>query len=321
MAATPAPQDPASAMTEHSAAAAAVPGQDRLLRCLLEQAGVRGVHVALDDTWRQIRGRVEYPPTVADWLGQAATAAALFAGHLKVEGRLSVQLRGEGAVRTLFVECTRAGTLRGIATLAEGAEDLSSDLHALGAGALLAITVENPGLRGQEPSRYQGLVALDTDSLSHAFEAYFGQSEQLPTRLLLACDDTHARGLLLQKLPGDEGDADGWDRIGALFDTLGEAELLGVPAEDLLHRLFHEDGVRVLDERPLRFACSCSRERVNGMLVSLGEEEARAAATENAGTASIRCEFCGETYLYDLAEIAGLFVPAQTRLEAPERLQ
>lgn len=294
---------------------------DRLVRCLLEEAGVRGVHVALDDTWRQIRSRAEYPPAVAAWLGQAAAAAALFAGHLKVEGRLSVQLRGEGPVRTLFAECTRAGTLRGIATLAEGAEDLSPDLHSLGAGALLAITVENPGLRGQEPSRYQGLVALETDSLSQAFEGYFGQSEQLPTRLLLACDDTRARGLLLQKLPGDEGDADGWNRVGALFDTLSEAELLQVPAKELLHRLFHEDGVRLLDERPLRFACSCSRERVDAMLVSLGEEEARAAATGNAGTALIRCEFCGEAYRYDLTEIAALFAPSHARVEAPERLQ
>lgn len=295
--------------------------RDRLLRCLLEHAGIRGVHVALDETWRQIRSRAEYPPTVAAWLGQAAAAAALFAGHLKVEGRLSVQVRGEGAVRTLFAECTRAGTLRGIATLAEGAEDLSPDLHSLGAGALLAITVENPGLRGQEPSRYQGLVALDSDSLSHAFEAYFGQSEQLPTRLLLACDDTRARGLLLQKLPGDDGDADGWNRVGALFDTLGETELLQVPAEELLHRLFHEDGVRLLDQRPLRFACSCSRERVDAMLVSLGETEAHAAATENGGVALIRCEFCGEAYRYDPTEIAALFAPVAARIEAPERLQ
>jgi molecular chaperone Hsp33 len=296
-------------------------GRDRLTRYLLEQAGVRGVHVVLDETWRQIRSRAEYPPVVAELLGQAATAAALFAGHLKVEGRLSVQLRGEGAVRTLFAECTQAGTLRGIATMAEGAETLSRDLHSLGPGALLAITIENPGLRGQEPTRYQGLVALDSDSLSQAFEGYFNQSEQLPTRLLLACGDDHASGLLLQKLPGDEGDADGWNRINALFDTLGEQELLQTSAEDLLFRLFHEDGVRLLGERGLSFACSCSRERVEAMLVSLGEEEAMAAATGNAGVAEIRCEFCGEAYRYDTTEVAALFVPDAVRIEAPERLQ
>jgi molecular chaperone Hsp33 len=306
-------------MTETTSASAS--GRDRLTRCLLEQAGVRGVHVVLDDTWQQINRRAEYPPAVAELLGQATAAAALFAGHLKVEGRLSVQLRGEGAVRTLFAECTQAGTLRGIATLAEGAELLTRDLHSLGPGALLAITVENPGLRGQDPSRYQGLVALDTDSLSHAFEGYFGQSEQLPTRLLLACDGGRASGLLLQKLPGDEGDADGWNRASALFDTLGEAELLQTPADVLLHRLFHEDGVRLLGDRPLRFACSCSRERVDAMLVSLGEAEALAAASENAGNAEIRCEFCGESYRYDLTEIAALFSPASIRIEAPERLQ
>jgi molecular chaperone Hsp33 len=300
---------------------AAAEGRDRLTRYLLEQAGVRGVHVLLDDTWRQIRGRAEYPTAVAELLGQAATAAALFAGHLKVEGRLSVQLRGEGAVRTLFAECTHAGTMRGIATMAEGAEALSRDLHSIGPGALLAITIENPGLRGQEPTRYQGLVALDSDSLSHAFEGYFNQSEQLPTRLLLACGDDRACGLLLQKLPGDEGDADGWNRISALFDTLNERELLDTSADELLFRLFHEDGVRLLGERPLSFACSCSRERVEAMLVSLGAEEAMAAATGNAGVAEIRCEFCGEAYRYDTTEVAALFVPDTARVEAPERLQ
>jgi molecular chaperone Hsp33 len=295
---------------------APIGGHDRLTRCLLEHAGVRGVHVSLDDTWQHIQ-----PPAVADLLGQATVAAALFAGHLKVEGRLSVQLRGQGPIRTLFAECTHAGTLRGIATLTEDAESLSHDLHTLGPDALLAITVENPGLGDQEPSRYQGLVSLDSDSLSHAFEAYFGQSEQLPTRLLLACDGTRSSGLLLQKLPGDEGDADGWNRISALFDTLGETELLTTPAEEILFRLFHEEGVRLLGDRPLRFACSCSRERVDAMLVSLGEEEAFAAAEENAGTAQIRCEFCGEAYRYDLTEIAALFAPAAARVDAPNRLQ
>ena len=308
-------------MTQTTPAADAQAGHDRMTRCLLEQAGVRGVHVVLEDTWRQIRSRAEYPEVVAQWLGQAAAASALFAGHLKVEGRLSVQLRGDGAVRTLFAECTQAGTLRGIATLAEGVETLSPYLHSLGPGALLAITVENPGLRGQEPSRYQGLVALDTDSLSHAFEGYFGQSEQLPTRLLLACDGQRACGLLLQKLPGDEGDADGWNRVSALFDTLGADELLQTPAEVLLHRLFHEEGVRLLGERPLRFACSCSRERVDAMLISLGEADAQAAAAENAGIVQVHCEFCGQAYRYDPADIAALFVPDTTRIEAPGRLQ
>lgn len=294
---------------------------DRLTRFLLDEAGVRGVHVRLDDTWAQIRSRAEYPADVAALLGEAVAASALFTGHVKVDGRLSVQLRGDGAVRTLFAECTGAGTLRAIAKLAESdALDLHS-LSSLGPDAMLAITIENPGARGQEPSRYQGLVGLDADTLSEAFEGYFRQSEQLPTRLLLAATGGRVSGLMLQKLPGDVGDLDGWERASALFDTLAAPELIETPVETLLHRLFHEDSVRLLGDKPLRFACSCSRERVSAMLVSLGEDEARAAVEDNAGQAEIRCEFCGESYRYSPAEIAALFASRPVEWSAPDRLQ
>lgn len=294
---------------------------DRLTRFLLEQAGLRGVHVRLDDTWAQIRSRADYPDDVAELLGESVAAAALFTGHAKVDGRLSIQLRGSGAIRTLFAECTGAGTLRGIAKLADGELPATHALSDLGTDALLAITIENPAAHGQDPARYQGLVGLDADTLSAAFEGYFRQSEQLPTRLLLAAGEDRVAGLMLQKLPGDAGDLDGWERANALFDTLGARELLETPAEIVLHRLFHEDGVRLLGEKPLRFACSCSRERVSAMLESLGEEEAMAAVTDNAGVAEIRCEFCGETYRYSGAEIAALFAPRPAQWDAPERLQ
>ncbi len=300
---------------------------DRLTRFLLEEAGVRGVHVRIDHTWAQIRARAEYPADVAELLGQAVAASALFTGHVKVDGRLSVHLRGSGSLRTLFAECTGAGTLRGIATLVEGDQPDERAIGSLGPDAVLAITIENPGVRGQEPARYQGLVGLEADvlesagGLSSAFEGYFRQSEQLPTRLLLAAGDGRVAGLMLQKLPGDEGDLDGWERASALFETLAAPELLDTPVESLLHRLFHQDGVRLLGEKPLQFACSCSRERVSAMLESLGEAEARAAVEDNAGTAEIRCEFCGESYRYSAEEIASLFTGNATALDAPERLQ
>lgn len=293
---------------------------DHLTRFLLEQAGVRGVHVQLDATWQQIRARADYPAPVADLLGQAIAASALFTGHIKVDGRLSIQLRGNGALRTLFAECTGTGTLRGIATVAEGQDADVRNLQALGDDALLAITIENPGARGQEPTRYQGLVALDADTLSGAFEGYFRQSEQLPTRLLLAAGPDRVSGLMLQKLPGDGGDDQGWEHASVLFDTLGTAELLDTPADLLLHRLFHEDGAQVLGTRALRFGCSCSRERVSGMLESLGEPEARAAAEANEGTIDIHCEFCGQTYRFDHDAIDALFSPPASH-GAPERLQ
>jgi molecular chaperone Hsp33 len=304
---------------------------DLLTRFLIERAGVRGVLVHLDQAWEQIRERADGaagrapPGAVIELLGEATAAAALFTAHAKVEGRLSIQMRGDGVLRTLFAECTAAGTLRAIAQLG-GEDDLdeasvSRDLRELGPDALLAITVENPGRGGLEPTRYQGFVALQSDSLSGAFEDYFRQSEQLPTRLLLAADGRRAAGLMLQKLPHDGGDEDGWARAGALFDTLGPAELLGESTAIVLQRLFHEDGVQVLDGKPLRFACSCSRERVEAMLQSLGEEEAMAAAAEAGGQAEIRCEFCGRRYCFPVSELHALFTAPGRVMAAPERLQ
>lgn len=291
---------------------------DLQIRFLLPKAGVRGVVVHLDASWRELLSHQHYPPAAAELLGQACTAAVLFTGHTKVDGRLSVQLRSNGPLRTLFAECTAAGHLRGIAQLQEG-RDAPRDLSALGEDALLAITIENPGLDPREPQRYQSLVSLDASTLAEAFEDYFRQSEQLPTRLLLATDGQRAAGLMLQKLPGDEGDADGWNRAGALFDTLGEEELLASDPHQLLHRLFHEEAPERMAERSLRFACSCSRERVAAMLQSLGEEEATAALAD--GVAEVRCEFCGQKYQFDTNQVRELFALPSVGLEAPARLQ
>jgi molecular chaperone Hsp33 len=306
----------------------AVPSQDLdlQLRFLLPDAGVRGVVVHLDETWTAMTERATYPPAAAELLGEAAAAAALFTGHAKVDGRLSVQLRADGAIRTLFAECTAAGTLRGIVRVDEAvaagrAAPPSRDLHALGNDAVLAITIENPALGTREPMRYQGLVALDAGRLDEAFEDYFRQSEQLPTRLLLACDGHRAAGLMLQKLPGDEGDADGFRRIGALFDTLGSEELLTLAPAEVVHRLFHEEQPQLLGEKPLRFACSCSHERVEAMLVSLGEAEARAAVDAGDGTASIHCEFCGREYRFDGDEVGTLFREAGAEFPAAPGIQ
>ena len=310
------------------------PTPDRLTRFLIDRAGVRGVHVQLHETWQHIRERVAdvamRSPAAVEMLGQASAAAALFTGHAKVGGRLSVQLRSDSELRTLFAECTAAGTLRGIVQLRSQEADagasevvagsrISADLKTLGDGAILAITIENPSRHGSDPGRYQGLVALQSPSLAGAFEDYFRQSEQLPTRLLLAADQTRAAGLMLQKLPGDSGDEDGWTRVCALFDTLAAGELLDCPAETLLLRLFHEDGVQLLGDRPLGFACSCSRERVESMLAALGEDEALAAVADEH--ANVRCEFCGQQYSFTLQQVEGLLAPRAAELAAPEQMQ
>lgn len=277
---------------------------DVLHRFLLERSGVRGVLVHLDDTWTTIRERAAYPEALAALLGETAAAAALFTGHAKVEGRLSIQVKGTQALRTLFAECTHAGTLRG---LAHWHDPLPAALTptALGEDARLAITIESPQAGTREPMRYQGLVDLHAATLGAAFERYFQQSEQLPTRLLLAADATRAVGLMIQQLPGTQSSTEDWARAQALFDTLQADELRSTDAQTLLYRLFHEEGVRLLASQPMQFGCSCSRERVGQMLLNLGREEAFAAL--QGEHAEIICEFCNQRYLFDSVDLEQFF--------------
>ena len=294
---------------------------DRRGRFLLPAAGIRGVYVRLTGAWRELLSHADYPPGARALLGESVAAASLFTSHVKVDGRLSIQLRANGPLRSLFAESTAGGTVRGIVRLEDGADAPRAPAQ-LGEDALLAVTVENPGLDPREPQRYQSLVALaGASSLAEAFQDYFRQSEQLPTRMLLAADGESAAGLMLQKLPGEEGDADAWNRAGALFETLGEAELLATAPRTLVHRLFHEEQPELLEENAVAFGCSCSVERVEAMLRSLGEEEFRAAA-EAAGEVEVRCEFCSREYHFPLDTIAVLFAePGPPNAPAPDRLQ
>ncbi|MBS0192621.1 MAG: Hsp33 family molecular chaperone HslO [Proteobacteria bacterium] len=309
-------------MPPNSANTSADPSTDDdiLLRFLLDASGVRGVLVRLSAVWRTVLARAPYPPPVAACLGQTLAATALMTGHTKIDGRLSTHLRGTGALRSLFAECTRDGHLRGLAAYREPLPETLGPRD-FGADSVLAITIENTIAAGREGMRYQGLVGLDADTMAQAFEGYFAQSEQLPTRMLLAANADHAVGLMLQKLPDAGADEDGWLRAVACFQTLGDAELLVTPPQELLFRLFHEDDVRVRDQRSLRFGCSCSRERVEAMLHSLGREEALASiADHDPAVARIDCQFCGAAYVLSRAQIEALF-DGPPQASAPATLQ
>jgi molecular chaperone Hsp33 len=182
----------------------------------------------------------------------------------------------------------------------------------------LAITIETQAPSQREPYRYQGIVSLNSDSLAHAFEQYFEQSEQLPTRLVLFKRGDQAAGLLIQQLPGQTGQQEDWVRAQMLFDTLRPDELFDLAPEEILYRLFHEEAVRVLNVDSLRFGCSCSRERVENALISLGQDEIAEAIAEN-GEITVNCDFCGQAYLFSAEQSLALFWP-KTVLPGSERL-
>ena len=154
---------------------------------------------------------------------------------------------------------------------------------------------------------HQGIVPLQGESLAQALQSYFDQSEQLPTRLWLACNEESTSGLLLQKLPGELSDNDLWNRIQLLSDTVNRDELLTTPADTLLQRLFHQEDYQLFDPSDIQFACTCSNERSENMLKSLGFEEVESILQEQKNI-SITCEFCNQLYEYDAVDIKQIFI-------------
>jgi molecular chaperone Hsp33 len=192
-----------------------------------------------------------------------------------------------------------------------GVQELSGD--ALLGQARLVLTAESPS-----GERYQGIVPVEGGDVANAVEGYFVQSEQLPTRLWLAADSEHAAGLFLQRLPQTQDDDEHWERACMLADTLKDEELLKLDAQELLHRLFHEEDLRLFEPEPVAFRCGCSRERVGATLVSLGEGEV-AQMLEEMGTIEVDCEFCNAHYAFDTVDAAALF--SANSKEAPKGVQ
>lgn len=306
---------------------------DRLHKFLFDagstaRSPVRGEIVSLAATWRQIRERHAYPPPVLRILGELVAASTLLSANLKFNGALVMQIHGDGAIRLLVVECNADLTVRATVKLADdrpiAADATFADLVNAGGGGRFAITLD-PRDRSQGQRPYQGIVPLEGATVAEALENYMRRSEQLDTQLWLAADEQHANGLLLQKLPLEGGAgieraydphaeahaAEVWNRAVTFANTLEPAELLGVDPPTLMRRLFWEETLAVYDPLPCAFRCSCTRERVAAMLVSLGEREVDETLAE-MGAIHVDCEFCNKSYDFDTVDCAQLFATTNT---------
>jgi len=281
-----------------------LPKRDRAQRFLFEQTDIRGEIVHLDATYRDILAIHEYPPGVGRLMGEFLAAAVLLATTLKFEGKLVLQARSEGQVPLMMVECDSQLQVRAIA---RGAQEATAErFDQLLAGGQLAITIDpNSG------QRYQGIVPLAQSSLAHSLEAYFQQSEQLETRFWLAADENSAAGMLLQQLPAqlvpDRSDRQNhWEHAATLAATLRSEEMLQLSAPELVHRLYHEDPVRLFEPLAVNFCCSCSRERTLKALSSLPREEVEELLQE-LGSITMDCEFCNQQYRYERKDLGEVF--------------
>jgi molecular chaperone Hsp33 len=314
-----------------------------LHRFVFDSAPARGLLVRLGDSWREMLGRRAenpYPTPVRALLGEMSAAAVLMHSNIKFNGALILQIFGDGPVRLAVAEAQPDLRFRATATVTAdvGAQDrLQALLNVHGEGRC-AITLDPTDRRpGQQP--YQGVVPLHGDrreplqALSEVLEHYMLQSEQLDTRLMLAADDHHAAGLLLQRLPvqgvarvsGERNEDqiglnEDFNRIAHLGATLTRDELLTLDVPTLLHRLFWEERMRLFEPRQPRVACSCARERVRGMLRGLGADEVRDIVAER-GEVEVGCEFCGRQYRFDAVDVGEMFTPERDQPRLPSSLQ
>lgn len=282
---------------------------DQLQRFLFEQTSVRGELVQLDASWQAVLERHEYPPTVREPLGQMIVASVLLAATMKFNGSITLQVRGNGPISMLVVDCSpRHGDdelgplyhVRGMA-LWEG-EVPDGDLAARFGDGNLVITIDpGPGSK-----RYQGIVALTGNSVADAIDDYLERSEQLSTRMWLFADGEHAAGMLLQKMPAEKVDEESWNRLTMLAATITDTELLELEQKELIHRLFHEEDVRVFERQPVAFYCNCSRERVADALRGMGRDEVM-DIIRTEGKVEAQCQFCNRNYVFDAVDAEQLF--------------
>lgn len=277
---------------------------DSLQRFFFEHAPVRCELVHLDATWRAVLERHSYPQPLQRLLGELMAAAALLTATVKFEGSLVMQMQGSGPVKLVVVECTDRRTLR--ATAKWDGEVRPAPLAQLLGHGRFVITI----VPVDSKQTYQGIVALDGDTVAEVLAHYMARSEQLDTRFWLAADERRAAGMLLQKLPESVArwnlDEDAWDRALTLSETLTRAELLELSAEQVMRRLFHQELVRAFEATPVSFRCSCSREKVASMLRMLGLAEVRSIVAER-GVIEVSCEFCNRRYALDAVDAEQLF--------------
>lgn len=275
---------------------------------------MRGEWVRLEHSWQQAKQYQSFAnPAVEAQLGQALAAVVLLSATIKFNGAMILQIQGPGDLKAVVAQSSNERKIRGLVR----SEPLVSgeNLHdMIGEGGRLVLTVES---ENAEP--YQGIVAVNQPNLADALKNYFAQSEQLDTRLWLFADETHAAGLFIQELPTENRDMADWERIELLAQTVTAEEMLTLDCEQLLHRLFHEEKVRLFEPEAVEFKCNCSRQKIAGTLLALGRAELNAILHERHNI-EVDCQFCGAQYVFDKIDVEGLLAnPAPQPDDTPTR--
>ncbi len=280
-------------------------------RFYIENCPIRGEVVHLEQSLKTIFAQRDYAPAVQVLLGEMLCATALLASTLKIKGRISLQIQAQGTLKWAMAECSHLGEVRALADYEadprfQQAEDSSTVLSTL-LSPVLFINIEP-----EHGERYQGIVPLDKENLAGCLMQYYDLSAQIPTKIVLGCEQQRAGGLLIQLLPrqNDEEqqwvDEDIWPRLNLLTNTLKKEELTQLDANEILYRLYNEEDVRLPDIEKIYFACTCSKERCASALTQIGVDAVR-ETLEIQNPIHMDCQFCNTQYQFSAEEALALF--------------
>lgn len=274
--------------------------KDNLYRYLFDNASVRGELVQLEKSYQEVIAAHEYPVAIQHLLGELMAATSLLTATLKFSGDISIQLQGDGPVSLAVINGNNLQQLRGVSRW-NGDIAADAQLQSLFGKGHMVIT-----LTPDDGERYQGVVALDKETLSECLEAYFEQSEQLPTKIKLFADAKQAAGMFLQVLPTDGNHNEEFEHLSVLTETVKQEELFTLEAEEVLHRLYHEEEVRLFEPVAITFNCTCSKERSAQAIRTVAKEEIDSIIAEQ-GKVEMGCEYCNSKYIFDAIDVEAIY--------------
>ena len=276
---------------------------DNLQRFIFEKANVRGNILHLNESFNIIMNQHAYPQTINMLLGEALLGATLLTATIKFKGELTIQFHGNEPIHLLVAKCNDELQIRGLAQFDINA--LSDNLLSAFNNGQLVVTITEE----KRTKPWQSIIPIEGQSISKCLEYYFIQSEQLPTQIKLFVNENEACGFFLQMLPDGRIAKERnnfWEHVTALTDTLKPEELFKLNNIDILHRLYHEETLRLFSKQDVNFACPCSIERMKFAIQTMGKQEADTILSEKQVIA-VTCEYCNNEYAFSKDEVWEIF--------------
>ncbi|MGS0682224.1 Hsp33 family molecular chaperone HslO [Shewanella sp. 125m-7] len=277
--------------------------KDTLYRYLFDNASVRGELVQLESSYQEVLAAHEYPLAIQKVLGELMASTSLLTATLKFSGDISIQLQGNGPVSLAVINGNNLQQLRGVSRWDGEIHDDANLEQMFGKGYMVITLTPSDG------ERYQGVVALDKETLAQCLEGYFEQSEQLPTKIKLFADTKQAAGIFLQVLPTDGNHNEEFEHLSVLTETVKQEEMFTLEAEEILHRLYHEEEVHLFEPVAVTFKCTCSKERSAKAIRTVAKAEIDSIIAEQ-GQIEMGCEYCNSKYIFDSIDVEAIYADA-----------